>query len=265
MRINLKLLIIFSFFVFFENNKALKIDRVILSSDSNPMYLDFWPIVAKIWKNNFNIVPTLALIGDETIKVDETIGDVIRFEPIQGIPNSFYSQVIRLLLPIIYENDTCLISDIDMIPLNLDYFTKPIEKINDDCFVVYRDKAYIGNYDLFPMCYNVSKGKTFQEIFKIKNINEIPEKIKFWFNSADNRGWSTDEFLLHKYLINWSEQNRLILLGQSVEKRVDRSNWFYNINKIKNGYYIDSHSLRPYKQYKNEIDKLIQIRFENKK
>ena len=28
----------------------MKIDYVIVSSDDNPMYLDFWPIVSKIWK-----------------------------------------------------------------------------------------------------------------------------------------------------------------------------------------------------------------------
>jgi hypothetical protein len=33
----------------------MKIDYVILGSDMNPMYYDFWPVVSKIWKKVYNI------------------------------------------------------------------------------------------------------------------------------------------------------------------------------------------------------------------
>ena len=83
--------------------EALIIDRAIVSSDSNPDYLDFWPIVAKAW-NKLGIRPTLALIADKSVQVDESLGDVIRFEPIKGVSNALYAQTIRLLLPILFED-----------------------------------------------------------------------------------------------------------------------------------------------------------------
>ena len=43
----------------------MKINYVLMGSNQNPMYLDFWPIVSKIWKENFNIIPVLGLIGNE--------------------------------------------------------------------------------------------------------------------------------------------------------------------------------------------------------
>ena len=50
----------------------MKIDYVILGSNTNPYYLDFWPIVSKIWKENFNIIPILGLICNEDSDFEES-------------------------------------------------------------------------------------------------------------------------------------------------------------------------------------------------
>ena len=42
----------------------MKIDNVILSSNNDPKYLDFWPIVSKAWQN-LGIKPYLFYIGKE--------------------------------------------------------------------------------------------------------------------------------------------------------------------------------------------------------
>jgi hypothetical protein len=39
--------------------------------------------------------------------------------------------------------------------------------------------------------------------------------------------------------------------------RIDRVLWRYDIETLKNGGYIDCHSLRPYTNYKEQVDKLI--------
>lgn len=38
--------------------------------------------------------------------------------------------------------------------------------------------------------------------------------------------------------------------------RIDRSNWTYDPKKVTDGSYVDSHMLRPYKQYRAAIDQL---------
>lgn len=237
------------------NAYALKIDRVILSTDTNPMYIQFWPLVAKAWKQLIGIKPTLALIADESVQVDESVGDVIRFDPIPGVPTALQAQVIRLLLPIYFEDDVSIISDIDMIPLNKDYFINSVGGIPDDCFVVYRDQAYGGAR--YPMCYNAAKGRIFKEIFKIHNIDEISLFIKKWHELG--LGWCTDELVLYQYLTSWNcYSTRCTRLGHKVEKRIDRtgSSLPYNIDLLKENYYIDAHILRPYDTYKKEIDTL---------
>lgn len=235
---------------------ALKIDRVILATDANPDYIEFWPIVAKAWKEIVDVKPTLALIADKNVIIDESLGEVIRFEPIDGIPISLQAQAIRLLLPSYFGNECCLISDIDMIPLNKEYFINSIKNCPENSFVVYRDNAYNENEKKFPMCYIAAKGKTFKEVFKIPNKSSIPDIIKKWSNK--NLGWNTDELLLYKYLTNWKNyNNRCIKLGHGVERRIDRSYWAYDNEFLKRGYYIDAHCPRPYNSYKSSIDELL--------
>ena len=81
---------------------AFTLKRALVASDTNPMYIDFWPLVAKAWKK-LGLQPTLALIAPPDFNVDTTCGDVIRFDPIPGIPTSFQAQVIRLLAPRIFR------------------------------------------------------------------------------------------------------------------------------------------------------------------
>jgi hypothetical protein len=41
--------------------------------------------------------------------------------------------------------------------------------------------------------------------------------------------------------------------------RIDRSNWVYEPNKVTDGYYYDSHSIRPFTNYSDELNKLVDL------
>jgi hypothetical protein len=231
--------------------------RVILSTDANPLYIQFWPLVAKAWKDLIGVNPTLALVADDSVQVDENAGDVIRFKPLPGIPTSFYAQVVRLLLPTIYPNEVCILSDIDMLPLSRIYFLNLVKRIPDNNFVVYNDKAYESKYRQYPICYNAAKGSVFREIFGVKSLRGIPDKVREWH--AFRIGWTSDEIILYNLLRQWKGYpHRLSLLGyQAGNQRIDRSNWHFNPVLLKSGYYIDSHMLRPYAAYREKIDALV--------
>lgn len=235
---------------------AFRINRVIVASDANPMYLQFWPLVAKTWKNLVGLRPTLFLVAPADVTVDESLGDVIRIEPLPGIPTSFQAQVIRLLAPAYFEHDVCLISDMDMIPLSKDYFTKSVNTVFENCFVVYKDGAFAGeNINEYPMCYNAAKGWVFKEIFGINSVDQIPSIITEWYNLG--LGWTTDQQILFSYFNEWNARtSRGIKLGHTVDRRVDRGGWSYNVELLQKGYYVDCHMLRPYETYKNHLDTL---------
>lgn len=237
--------------------EAFKLTRVIVASDENPTYSEFWPITSRMWKEVVGLTPTLAFISDNPKKIQKGFGDVLCFKPIKDIPTSFQAQVIRLLLPALFPEDYCIISDIDMIPLQKNYFIDSVKSIADNCFVVYRDKAYAPDYPQYPMCYLAAQGKTFAEIFNIRTKKDIKKIMKEWYQLG--YGYTTDERMLYKKLHEWSAfKSRCILLGEGVGPRIDRIDWQYDKQKLRNNFYIDSHMLRPYSTHKQQIDTLIQ-------
>lgn len=241
-------------------SQAVKVERVILGCDTNPMYVEFWPIVAKTWKEIVGVKPTLALIAPADFPIDETIGEVIRFEPIPGIPTAFQAQVIRLLLPIYFPNEFCIISDMDMIPLQSNFFLDNLAPVPSDSFVIFNDAGkYVQGYPEYLMCYVAALGKTYGEIFSISSVNEIFECIQKWHKL--NQGWTSDQCILYNAINSW-DQTRIIKLGYDEPRRVDRAYWRYHQELLRRrNYYVDSHLLRPYSAYKKEIDALLEILF----
>lgn len=238
-------------------NHGFIIDRVILSSNENPMYLNFWPLVSQAWSKLIGIRPTLILIDENNLPIDTTYGDVIRVNPIPGVSTASHAQVIRLLAPMYFENEICIISDIDMLPLNRDYFVNSVKNIPEDKFVVYRDRGYDPGSLRFPMCYNAGKGYLFKEIFKVKSIDDIPATIKMWVDQKC--GWETDEVMLMRHVRSWNRfRSHCVFLGHTsmVPQRIDRANWGYDKKKLAKNYYIDAHMVRPLDKYHKEIQEL---------
>lgn len=233
---------------------GLTLTRAIVSSDTNPLYLEFWPLVARTWKQIVGVQPTLLLIAPSDVVVDTTVGDVIRFEPIPGISTPFQAQVIRLLAPMLFPDDVCIISDIDMIPLTKNYFTDSLTDCPEDAFVVYRNNA--ANPLIYSMCYNAAKGRVFAEVFNVHTVDDIYRTMQAWY--ALGLGWSTDEQMLRKHVDAWhAKTGRVRKLSHEVTGRIDRYYWQYYPQLVKEGRYIDSHMLRPYHEYKNYIDELV--------
>lgn len=195
------------------NSFCFQLDRVILATNDNPDYIQFWPLAAKLWTEIVGVRPTLALIGDSSVEVDETLGDVLRFKPIKGVPTSRYAQCIRLLLPCLFPNDMCIVSDIDLLPLQNEFYTKNVQKFADDAFVVYRDLHYYSWYSYYfikkkryYMNYIAAKGSTFQEIFGVTNADQFSDIIKNW--QTHGFGWDTDEKVMYLLIKKWKKNNK---------------------------------------------------------
>lgn len=237
----------------------MKIDYVIVSSNNNPFYLDFWPIISKIWKEKFKITPVLGLICDENSNFENSeYGLIKKFKSIEGIDEGFQSQIVRLFLPK-ELNGYCLISDIDMIPLSIKYFEECASYLTEDNIVIYSsDNPECLKNKEYPMCYFSSHSESFKKIFDL-NL-EWPSFVDLM--KTRNQGWFTDQRYLYEKVNEYKNNtNKVILLNRGwsgmANKRIDRSSWSYDPIKVSEGYYIDCHSLRPYTNHKIEIDKLI--------
>lgn len=237
----------------------MKIDYVIVSTDDNSMYSEFWEPVKKLWFNLVGIKPLLVKITDNNnvFEYDDCV--IHNFKKIDGINTGFQSQIARMYVTKFYQNSVCLTSDIDMLPLSKNYFVRDIESIDNNNLIIFSSDAYQGVVR-YPICYNAAKGKTFSDIMKFEDTFE---EYCIKLNNM-GLGWDTDELYFAKMVDSFENQSIITKLNRGWEygrakKRIDRVYWAYDVNELKSQNYIDSHSLRPYSRYKNEIDSLIKI------
>jgi hypothetical protein len=240
----------------------MKIDYAIMGSNMNPMYLDFWPIISKTWKEVFNITPVLGLVCDEDSDfIEDEYGLVKKFKAIEGIDTGLQSQIIRLYLAKELSGNI-VISDIDMVPLSKQYFIDQVVGFDSlKIYVMSSDNAECNNNKEIPMCYNISDSQLFARMLELDNT---------WVEFANRLnsmgfGWTTDQNYLWLKLQQFKEQNpdAVVLLSRGwprgADRRIDRLWWSYDANLVNSGYYIDSHLLRPYQQYKSQVDTLINL------
>lgn len=240
----------------------MKITKVILVCNDNSHYYQFANDVYDIWKYYIGLEPHLFIITDnkENIKLDLEDRKVQYIKPIKDIPTAFQSQVIRLLLPCLFENDTILITDIDMVPLHKKIFKKYIKYLNDDIFI-----QYFQNYQI---CYNCATGIIWKDIFKINSITQIKSLIQQWY--IDYKGsHTTDQMVLHKYLTEYKGKKLILtsyLPSRTVIKRLSTYTRPLNFHKVpleELKDYIDFHAHHVFKipelipHYKNIVQYLL--------
>ena len=67
----------------------MKVDRVILASNNNPLYYEFWNNISKTYKEKFGIHPTLIFFGGESdlknANLSEEFGNIILQKEIGGV------------------------------------------------------------------------------------------------------------------------------------------------------------------------------------
>ena len=149
----------------------MKIDTVILSSNDNPNYIQFWPIVSEAW-NLMGVEPILIYTGEQKLNLK---GNVINFFS-KNMDSSFVAQNIRILYPSLLDGNTCLVSDIDNLPLSKKYFVDSVLSYNDDSFIIYRPDACPPN--MISMMWNAARSSTWKEIFDIDSEKNLEKYLK---------------------------------------------------------------------------------------
>jgi len=233
------------------------LDTVILASDDNPDYLDFWPIVSEAWES-MGLEPILIYTGQEK---KDLKGNIIKYNP-NKLDSAFVAQNIRLLYPGILKNKNCIISDIDLLPLSKNYFYKSVLEIPDNKFVIYRPDAGLPD-NMISMMWNAANSDTWMEIFQINNESDIQKKLKKWYSrkySIRGSAWYTDQLQLKKHIDKFSKKNNC-----RIHKLDDKINGFNRFNRTKLSEHLDQmnsgksnfsdfHMPRPFKKYESLIN-----------
>lgn len=243
------------------------IKKAIMSSDDNPKYLDFWPIVSMLWKQKFGIEPVLLYFGKNGATVSRKFGTVVEMPTLDGIPLSTQCQCSRLWYAGQCGEDVVITSDIDMLPLSPKYFVHSLTSVTDDKYV-HLNPLYDNTY--FPMCYNVAKSSTLNKVLDIDSSFEtFMEKVMKWSEGKEEslkvKGlgdyWFLDEKYTSHKVNEYKKQHPDMVIPIPRKEgvngfRIDRPNWVYSLQKLSEDYYYDCHSIRPYKDNKKSIDEI---------
>lgn len=253
----------------------MKFTDVLTATDTNSLYYEFVPIFISAWKKLFpEINIHIILISDKIIPELEEYSEYIKlFPPIKNVKSSFIAQNIRLLYPCLLKTQGgVLITDMDIIPMNREYYMEPIKNIDDDKFICYRQLECVGKNEMV-ICYNIAYPQTWRDIFSIKTIEDVKYTLEhILYNNVEYAGhknmpyWITDQLYLYECTQRWNNNNepKLIILNDNLTKfkRLDRGRFPDQLtltNSIKSGHYSDYHMYRPYKEYKEINDKIVEL------
>ena len=252
----------------------MKIDVYLVTCNDNPEYYSFYPKIKIIWEKLLSIKCILIFIGNilpDILKPYKE--DIIIFNPIHNINTVFIAQNIRLLYPCIMEKyqNGILIGDIDAIPLNKNYFIDNIKEYPDDFFITYGFAHALDSVKERQMSYNVALQKTWSEIFGIKNIDDINNKLIHWYKMVGVYkynpkfrskciGFHFDQKILYQSLHSWNKkETNLKYANKNNLQRLGSAKSIENLSSIVNTIYFDFFKLRPYKKNVQFLNKLITV------
>jgi hypothetical protein len=250
----------------------MRIERVILALNNNQTYAGFWNAFSKVWKTKFKITPTLMFVGTEEEmrkeKLSEEYGQIVRLDPSNDVilDSSLDWSVTWALFygATLFPDEVCMTSGIDQLPLSEKFMTS-IGDHSKESYIVGFAGAYKDIPNVFPSSHHVATGKTFKKIYDIED--EWHSEIVKVFNSRSRFGrlsgnyWGLDEAYSSECLLA-SDHDKIIykdtFYSDWVPYRLDRGGALkYDIEKLKNGFYTELHSPRPYEEHKRYLDTLI--------
>ena len=179
----------------------MKLECVLVACNDNPKYLDFWPLVKEAWWLIAKLPCVLVYIGEtlpEALAKDKAVK---HFKPIPGWPTATQAQCIRLLYPALLKCEgAVMLSDMDMIPMQRNFFMNGFKQFEDTQFVSLRG---IDEHDKqVYMCYVGATPKVWSSTFHIHNEDDIRSTLMKWSSSqSDGKrgglGWCTDQIMLY--------------------------------------------------------------------
>lgn len=252
----------------------MKLTNVLVATNMKPLYYKFIPVFIKAWGKLFpNVKVTILVVAEKLI--DDLLPyktNITLFPPIENMDTGFIAQNIRLLYPALMDAEGgILITDMDILPMNRSYYIDPIISYDTTKFITYRPLSVVGTNEI-AICYNIATPTIWKDIFNIHNIEDIHKILKMLYKNdtyiGENAyryykpGWITDQLYLFEKVTEWNRKtNNHVILDDSLFKRLNRNKPITQITKVQNnitrGVYSDYHLHRPYTQYKQLIDLLI--------
>lgn len=225
----------------------MKLKYAVVSSNSNPEYLDFWPYVAKAWRR-IGIDPLLLYIDKNPPPTSiKNYGNFVYLESVPDWDIIQQAQCIRFWGAKILDAPF-IISDMDMLPISEEYYQKGVSNLSDKGITSYSSDIikyrWYKTNPQYPMCYLAGDPQSFIEIL---DLAENSHKEFLYRLKSLNIRWGTDQKFFYNQSVRKNYPLHHLERGWIEEKyakgRLDKAIWpqtDYNIEE-----YIDCHLPRP--------------------
>ena len=250
-----------------------KFDCVLTAVNNNPLYISYIPNFIKTWKHLFPEVQIkIIFINDVLTKDVEPYSEFITlFKPLERLNTAYIAQNIRLFYPALLSKEGVLITDIDIYPMNRDYFESPT--LNDclkNTFISYRPKGCVGK-DQIAICYNMASSSMWSKVTGVKTLEQLKQKLitNYPINYGElypypmdwcRKGWFKDQEVLYELLVESAIKIKYV--GDKKFCRIDKLNQSISkitkvIPSIKSGSISDFIPLRKDQKDFEEINDLV--------
>ncbi len=250
----------------------MKLDLALVACNNNPKYLDFWNLVHYAW-TQIGVKVKLVFVGEKIPDDLPFPEDVILFPPLTGAEGpeatGWTAQVVRLFYPALlheFTQDAVIISDMDMVPMNANYFHASIAELPNDTFFCYRD--VIRHEEMLPICYNAALPHVWQKVFHAKTVDEVRSTMQA-LHAKWGSNWNTDQFELLTRVLRAQTEGLSFVARQDGDypqfSRLDRiDKEVINMQVLTSGGgFCDFHMLRPAKEFAVQNQKLFDTFFQS--
>lgn len=259
------------------------INQIILSCNEDPIYREFWPLVAKAYRTLLpRITVHLAFLtdryeDDQMVTEMRRHGRVTLFRILPDIPEFGQAKMIRFILASEQMGDVCYIDDIDLIPLNDEFIITKVAQRPANVLLCVGGEVYGWNG-----CYPVSQMTAEGHVWK-RFINPLglttPDLLRSWKDHVfyDNREnimikpvkdeatggfvndhYFSDERLLKRLLVDNPVPKLELKRGYDnfLDCTIDRATvdsktgiWKWDVEKLRRGEYVNVHGARAVSQF----------------
>lgn len=239
------------------------IDKILLSSNTNPTYLSFWPVVKEAWELIFDDVQVeLALVVDGEIPDWLwSVGPVYTFPMIQGLPVANVSKMARHFLASYQADDAIvMLNDVDVLPLNGDYIDSLLHCRPDGHLLAYGTEHYKGpEKGKWWLPYTTAEGRIFKKLVNPRGLTwtEFIDSFRKVHKFDQKEDIENPIPNTHPDCFSDESVYRMLLAQNPVPVKhverphypgstLDRANWpGFDVTKVKAGRVFDAHPPRP--------------------
>ncbi len=263
------------------------IDQIILSCNEDPIYSEFWPVVARAY-TLMGFKPHLAFLtnreeNDPVVIEMRQHGEVTLFPILPDIPQFGQAKMIRFILASGQIAQVCYIDDIDLIPLSASFIYDKVAQRPDTVLLCVGAEVYGWN-GCCPVSQMTSEGWLWQQFINPKSLSysdlmhswttyffDIREKINIE-QTAIEGGFKDDIYFSDERLIRRLLRENPVpvlnikrgydnYLDATIDRATVNSNtgeWIWDKEKLARGEYVNVHGARPYSKYKKDYDLIME-------